>query len=170
MALISPTIYLPLIAVVVAALAAAGCGGGQSPAPTPDARVNDETQGRDPTPSDSSGLSSVVVLAQGVLTVPAATSFDTPGFHETYELVLAVPADIGSTLGSRLVLALRDVSRPDQRCDREHPLSGCATVDWSDFGGVFDNRLTLSLGAGERNFFLSESGSLMLVADAFSPG
>ncbi len=170
MARISPTTYLPLIVVVVAALAAAGCGGEQSPAPTPDARVIDETQARDPTPSDSSSLSSAIVLAQGVLTVPAATSFDTPGFHETYELVLVVPADIGSTLGSRLVLALRDVSRPDQRCDREHPLSGCATVDWSDFGGVFDNRLTLSLGAGERNFFLSESGSLMLVADAFSPG
>ncbi len=170
MALISPTTYLPLIVVVVAALAAAGCGGGQSPDPTPDARVNDETQARDPTPSDSSGLSSAVVLAQGVLTVPAATSFDTAGFHERYELALAVPADLGSTVGSRLVLALRDVSRPDQRCDREHPLSGCATVDWSDFGGAFDNRLTLSLGAGERNFFLSESGSLMLVADAFSPG
>ena len=169
MALISPTTYLPLIVVVVAALAAAGCGGGQSPA-APDARVNDETQARDPTPSGSSRLSSAVVLAQGVLTVPAATSFDTAGFHETYDLALAVPADIGSTVGSRLVLALRDVSRPDQRCDREHPLSGCATVDWSDFGGVFDNRLTLSLSAAERNFFLSESGSLMIVADAFSPG
>ena len=71
---------------------------------------------------------------------------------------------------ARLVLALRDVSRPDQRCDREHPLSGCATVDWSDFGGVCDKRHTVSLGAGVRNFFLSESGSLMLVADAFSPG
>ncbi|MCZ6706803.1 MAG: hypothetical protein O7A71_02495 [Chloroflexi bacterium] len=170
MALFSLATHLPLIVIVVAAFAATGCGGGRSPAPATDARVNNETQARDPAVSDSSGLSSAVVLAQGVLTVPAATSFDTAGFHERYELALAVPADLGSTLGSRLVLALRDVSRPDQRCDREHPLSGCATVDWSDFGGVFDNRLTLSLGAGERDFFLSESGSLMLVADAFSPG
>ena len=170
MALFGLATHLSLIVVGVAAFAVAGCGGEQAPDPTPDARVNDETQARDPTLSDSSGLSSAVLLAQGVLTVPAATSFDTPGFHETYELVLAVPADLGSTVGSRLVLALRDVSRPDQRCDREHPLSGCATVDWSDFGGVFDNRLTLSLGAGEQDFFLSESGSLMLVAEAFSPG
>lgn len=169
MALFSPTTYLPLIVVVVAALAAAGCGGGQSPAAA-DARVSDETLASDQTPAETPSLSGALVLAQGVLTVPAATSFDTAGFHERYELVLAVPADLGSTVGSRLVLALWDVSRPEQRCDREHPLSGCATVDWSDFGGVFDNRLTLSLGAGERNFFLSESGSLMLVADAFSPG
>lgn len=89
-----------------------------------------------------------------------------------------VPADLGPTVGLRLVLALQDLSRADQQCDREHPLSGCATVDWSDSegrpnvpaGGVFDNRVTLSLGAGERDFFLSESGTLLPAADAFRPG
>ena len=78
----------------------------------------------------------------------------------------------------RIVVALRDAGRPDQACSREHPLSGCATVDWSDAesrpkvpaGGVFENSLQLQLGAGVRTFYLSELGFLADKADTFDPG
>ena len=78
----------------------------------------------------------------------------------------------------RIIVALWDAGRPDQSCSRDHPLSGCATVDWSDSesrpkvpaGGVFDNRLKLQLEAGEQSFFLSEQGILADEADTYDPG
>ncbi len=104
--------------------------------------------------------------------VPAASSFDDPGFHEVVEvsgtLTDAVPA------GATLVLSLRDAGRPTATCGSEHPLSGCVTVDWSDSpgrphvpsGGVFDNHLTV----GDRTWFLSEDGTLADRPDPFAPG
>ena len=113
-----------------------------------------------------------------MLELPAATSFESPGFHAVFEIAGTVPSDIGSTRGLRLVVSLRDVSRPEQQCDSAHPLSGCGTVDWSDAegrpkvppGGVLENRLTVALASGERVLFLSESGTLLPEADPFSPG
>jgi hypothetical protein len=119
-----------------------------------------------------------VTLASGVLDLPAATSFQSPGFHAVFEIAGTVPSDIGPTSGLRLVVSLRDVSRPEQQCSSQHPLSGCGTVDWSDGegrpgvppGGVLENRLTVALASGERTLFLSESGTLLPEADPFSPG
>ena len=79
---------------------------------------------------------------------------------------------------AHLVLTLRDLGRPQQGCSREHPLSGCATVDWSDFdgrpnvppGGVFEHRLVLQLASGAQAFFLSDSGSLNEAPDRYKPG
>ena len=79
--------------------------------------------------------------------------------------------------GASLVLVLRDASRPGQTCDRQHPLSGCATVDWSVFegrpgvppGGVFDNRIVIRRPSGERTLFLSEGGVLADAPDSYSP-
>ena len=89
-----------------------------------------------------------------------------------------IPEDVTAAAGRRLVLTLRDLGRPEQRCDRDHPLSGCATVDWSDFegrpgvppGGVFEHRLVLQLASGERSFFLSDAGSLNGAPDRYKPG
>ena len=80
--------------------------------------------------------------------------------------------------GLEVRLRLRDAGRPGQTGSRNHPLSGCATVDWSDApsrpkvppNGVFDNILTLRLASGEHTFFLSEEGRLNQVPDAFDPG
>ena len=85
--------------------------------------------------------------------------------------------DLGSTAGAFLVVALRDIDRTDQACSSEHPLSGCATVDWSDFdgrpgvppSGIFDNRLSLVLQSGTRHVFLSESSALADAPDLYKP-
>ena len=117
-----------------------------------------------------------VVLASGTFGVRAANAFGDPGFHEV--LVATATTPPGGETGRTLVVRLRDAGRPDQTCDSEHPLSGCATVDWSDSedrpnvpaGGVFDNHLTVNLASGPRTFFLSETGALADEPDAFSPG
>lgn len=119
-----------------------------------------------------------MVLAAGTFELPAALAFGDPGFHEVLTATHTVPSDLGTTSGLRLVIALRDQSRPDVACGSEHPLSGCATVDWSDdpdrpnvpAGGVFDNSITLRLTEGPRTFFLSESGGLAGAPDPFVPG
>ncbi len=178
---------LLVVALAAWAIATAACSGGQSPTPAPEVEAtppaaneaaNETTPERAVRPSKVPAAGGIAILASGVVTVPAATSFETAGFHETYEIETMVPSELGPALGLRLVISLHDVSRPNQRCDREHPLSGCSTVDWSDLegrphvpaGGVFDNRVTLSLVSGEHDFFLSESGALKPTADAFSPG
>lgn len=110
--------------------------------------------------------------------LPAADAFGQPGFHEVLAAMLQLPQDLSSTDGMRLVHKLRDTSRPDVTCSRDHPLSGCATVDWSDSpsrpnvppGDVFDNNITLQTASGERAFFLSESGGLRDEPDDFDPG
>lgn len=119
-----------------------------------------------------------IVLAAGEIDLPAAQAFGEPGFHSTFMLVHELEADVTSQDTYRLVVALWDVGRPAQTCDREHPLSGCATIDWSDAesrphvppGGVFDNSLTLELESGSQTFFLSETGVLHDAPDAFDPG
>jgi hypothetical protein len=56
-------------------------------------------------------------------------------------------------------------------------LSGCATVDWSDFedrprvpaGGVFDNHLSVVSSSGAIDLFLSERRGLASSPDEYSP-
>jgi len=143
------------LAVLGAALLAAACGGAEETASPPQVLPG-------------------TVLAAGDFDLPAAEAFGEPGFHEVRTAEATLPDGLGATKGRRLVLRLRDAGRPDQSCDSEHPLSGCATVDWSDDesrpnvppGGVFDNRLEL----GGQTFFLSESGALGGTPDQFRPG
>ena len=121
---------------------------------------------------------SAVRMATGEFDLPAAAAFGDPGFHETIRLTHSTPSALEPTAGMRIVVALWDAGRPEQACSREHPLSGCATVDWSDAesrpkvpaGGVFENSLKLQLGAGARTFYLSERGFLADEADIFDPG
>ena len=174
-----------LAAAVLGALAlGAACGDGNAdssasatstvtPAPTskPGAQATDA-------PAEAPTTAGAVVLGEGQFSLPAAAAFEDEGFHLALSATNGLRADLEVAAGARLILELRDASRPEQTCGREHPTSGCATVDWSDFegrpgvpeGGVFDNRLTIATSEGERAFFLSESGALVSAADLFSPG
>ncbi len=119
-------------------------------------------------------LAVATTLAAGTFRLPAANAFGEPGFHQVVVVEARVPPNVPSRRGLRLVVSLRDAGRPGQTCESEHPLSGCATVDWSDDpsrpkvppGGVFDNSLTL----GRIKLFLRESGALASRPDAFEPG
>lgn len=130
------------------------------------------------TPGPATAGDRTLVLATGLLTLPAANSFGDRGFHEVLTATHQLPADIALPEEARLVVTLRDATRPDQRCTRQHPLSGCATVDWSDAdgrpgvptGGVFNNHVTVRLTQGSRTLFLSESNSLSDAPDPFRPG
>jgi hypothetical protein len=112
------------------------------------------------------------VLAAGTLALPAANAFGEPGFHQVLAARARLPRRIPP--GTRLVLSLRDASRPRMTCSSDHPLSGCATVDWSDdpsrpkvpASGVFLNELV----AGGRTYFLSASGRLAARPDRYEPG
>ncbi len=116
------------------------------------------------------------ILLAGLIQVPAARDFSDPGFHEVFVLAGTVPEAAAGVTGE-LVVRLRDVGRPNQTCDRDHPLSGCATVDWSDFedrpgvptGGVFDNHLSLVSTSGTIDLFLSESRGLAATPDEYKP-
>lgn len=156
------TRFLPFLALVVALLAA--CGDGD--------------EGGAPQRTETQGAGERDVIAAGVLELPAASSFGAPGFHEVLMAQPSVPADIGPTAGRRLVLSLRDVGRPDQECSQQHPLSGCATVDWSDSpgrpnvppDGVFDNHLALELSTGPLTLFFHEDAELATEPEQFEPG
>lgn len=116
-------------------------------------------------------------MAAGQFRLPVANAFGEPGFHEVLAASHTLEADLGTTAGRMLVVELRDTSRPEQTCGSHHPLSGCATVDWSDAlgrpkvpaGGVFDNSVTVELESGPRTFYLSESGALNDEPDRFDP-
>ena len=157
-----------------------GCGSGTAAGP-----AAERTRAPSPTPAvGSAGVSAggTNILALGEFQLPAADSFGEPGFHEvlrgSHDLPADPPADLDGIAGKRLILRLWDADRPQRNCGSEHPLSGCATVDWSDApgrpnvpsGGVFNNSITLQFEDGERSFFLSESGALRDQPEAFDPG
>ncbi len=113
-------------------------------------------------------------MAAGTFELPAAGAFTDPGFHQ----VITTTVSAAKSGSGKLVLRIRDAGRPAVSCDREHPLSGCATVDWSDFedrpgvppGGVFDNSLAVHTTAGDRTLYLRESGILGEAPDDYAPG
>ena len=117
-------------------------------------------------------------LLQGALALPAADSFGAPGFHQVLVAGGRVPARVASAKRFRLTLTLRDLGRPHRRCSTDHPLSGCATVDWADdpsrpkvpAGGVFSNRITLRLGRSVQTLYLRRSGTLARAPDPYAPG
>ena len=119
-----------------------------------------------------------ILIAQGEFRLSAANAFGDPGFNSTIQIVDPIDFDGGSTSGWTLSVMLFDLDRPAQTCSQEHPLSGCATVDWSDAedrpnvpaGGVFNNSLRLALSSGDQVFFFSETGNLEEGPDAFDPG
>jgi hypothetical protein len=115
------------------------------------------------------------VIAGGTFALPAAHAFGEPGFHQVLTASRRLPARLH---GVRIVLTLSDASRPRQRCAEEHPLSGCATVDWSDDpsrpavppSGVFRNSITFRTRAGRVTLFLHPNGTLTRLPEPFRPG
>ncbi len=150
------------------ALLASACSYGGTPSPS-------ASSAHAVVPATTVGNS---ILISGELELPAATAFGEPGFHEVLIASGEARSDLGETSGLRLVVSLRDASRPTQTCSEDHPLSGCATVDWSDDpgrpkvppGGVFDNSVRVRLQTGPRTFYLSQSGELAGAPDPFVPG
>ncbi len=120
----------------------------------------------------------VETLLSGTFAVPAANAFGDPGFHQVLSGSGVLPTTLPETQGRRLIVSLRDAGRPAETCSQQHPLSGCATVDWSDdptrpnvpAGGVFLNRITVQLAGGSATFYLSQDGSLRNRPDPFTPG
>lgn len=109
--------------------------------------------------------------ASGSFVLPAAQAFGEPGFHRVVVVDGVLPA---AAARRRVTVTLRDAGRPGQRCSQDHPLSGCATVDWSDdtsrpnvpASGVFENSVTM----GRVKLYLRQSGALAARPDAFEPG
>ena len=165
---------------LIALVMVAACGSSSPTAPAePDGGLAPPTTGHPPS-TEIGALPPTVLkaLAAGELKLPAAGSFGEAGFHEVLVASHHLPLDLGQSAGQRLVLTLQDSGRTEQTCSSQHPLSGCATVDWSDDtsrpkvppGGVFDNSLTVQLVSGVSTFFLSESGRLNDAPDPFEPG
>lgn len=131
--------------------------------------------GETATPGPSVSEDGEYVLLEGEAELATASAFGDPGFHEILELIGTVPEEAGGA-GEMLVI-LTDLGRPEKECDRDHPLSGCATVDWSDFedrpgvptGGVFDNHLNVVSTSGPIELFLSETRDLAEAPDSYSP-
>ncbi len=162
---------MSLIAVATFALVAAACSG-TGPTDSPESTTADIGLPSTSRPVDGTG----VVVLSGTIEVPAAEAFGDPGFHEAFTLTGTVPEPAAGVTGE-LVVRLVDAERPNQTCDRDHPLSGCVTIDWSDFeerpavpdGGVFDNRLSIVSTAGPIDLFLSERRGLAATPDQYSP-
>jgi len=161
-----------VLTVAILSLLAAACAGAD-----PAATTASSSRSSTASPDVSSSANKLeIVLLEGSIEVPAATAFGDPGFHEPFVLTGTVPEAAAGASGE-LIITLRDVGRPDQTCDRDHPLSGCVTVDWSDFegrpgvpdGGVFDNRLSLVSSSGGVELFLSERDGLAAVPDEYTP-
>ena len=154
--------------VVILALVVSACGGGESASVSSIA----PTTSQGPV---SNGIDSVVLLT-GTIDIPGAQGFGEPGFHERYVVTGELPESASGVTGE-LVVRLWDAGRPTQTCDQDHPLSGCVTVDWSDFedrpgvptGGVFDNRLTVVSAPNDLDLFLSEDRGLATEPDGYSP-
>lgn len=127
-----------------------------------------------PTPAPTAGQP----LAAGEFSLAAAGDFGDPGFHAVVTATATLPESRTVTSGRSLVLTLKDAGRTNQTCATEHPLSGCATVDWSDSPdrphvpptGVFINTIRLQLSSGPRTLYLRQSGALASSPDAFQPG
>lgn len=144
-----------------------GCGGaddsptdpGDPPPPVP------------PPPADS------VVLATGRLSLPAATTIGSSGYHEAFAITHRLSADIVATAGQLLELELRDLTRPAQLCTSSEPEDGCAAIDWSDdprqpgvpADGRFVNRMIVQLTTGPRELHLTRGQQLSEVPDLVDP-
>jgi hypothetical protein len=115
-------------------------------------------------------------VLEGTIDIPAASAFGDPGFHESVVLTGTVPEAAAEQPGD-LVVRLRDVDHPNQTCNRDHPLSGCVTIDWSDIedrprvptGGVFGNHLNVVSTSGDVMLFLSEDRGLAGTPDNTHP-
>lgn len=90
------------------------------------------------------------VIASGQFELREGIQFKQFTFHHT------IPAGLGSTAGRQMAIRLRDLTDPDRTCDADHPLSGCATVDYSLelTGQIFRNLVAVQTTAGPAELHL----------------
>ncbi len=119
------------------------------------------------------------VLVRGSVKIPSVVGIkDAPGFHDVFETSATLPSALAATKGATLIVRFRDLTRPTMTCSYEHPLSGCVTLDWSDFperpkvpaGGAFEQRVSLPTSTGGLDLFLSQNQTLQPQGDPYEPG
>ena len=115
--------------------------------------------GADPTTQgDSTGGPMSGVFASAVFTIPAGTVVQ--------EFSFQAEADFAPGIldGQTLAVAITDLSHPrrDQQvlCPGNHPLDGCATVDYGAFGTPHDNRITFDGANGPLTVHLYKDRTL----------
>lgn len=113
-------------------------------------------------PDDQSGP-----FATGSFVIPAGTIVDAFTFQAEADWA---PGDLD---GRTLVVAVVDVSHPErdqtELCPGNHPLNGCATVDYGAFGDTYDNRVTFEGPRGPWSIHMYKDRSLQLEAEPLPP-
>lgn len=110
--------------------------------------------------TDSTGLEPTGVLAVGTFTIPSGATVE--------EFSFTAPLLSGPSLlsGEQVVVAVRDLTHPrrDQTvlCTNNHPLDGCATVDYGAFGMTHDNRISFEGPDGPWAIHLYKDRSLQV--------
>jgi hypothetical protein len=115
-----------------------------------------------------------MVLGGTFAVPPAQTIFD-PGFHQAVAIVRRLPENVPVS-GAKLILTLRDASRPGVVCRSDDPRDGCATIDWADvpdrphtpLGGVFRNSVTVRLASGTVRLYLRRDGTLQRRSEPYT--
>ena len=106
-------------------------------------------------PDDQQGA-----FAVGSFVIPAGTIVDAFTFEAEAEWA---PGDLD---GRTLLVAVVDISHPDrdqtELCPGNHPLDGCATVDYGAFGDTYDNRVTFEGPRGPWSVHMYKDRSLQL--------
>ncbi len=97
------------------------------------------------------------VLGAGELMLPFAPALAGPGFHERFDVRVPAPGSSSPSAGARLVVRLSDASRPSVECDRQHPLSGCATLDYPEPNALLRNFVEVETTAGRRTYHFADS-------------
>jgi hypothetical protein len=108
-----------------------------------------------------------MVLATGTYTVPSNTVVEEFDFE-------AQGVGAFNLTGGRLVVSVLDLTHTDRDqstlCTNDHPLDGCATVDYGAFGPTHDNRISVDGASGELSFHLWTDRSVRLDAEPLQEG
>jgi len=115
--------------------------------------VVDESSGDATGPGMQTGL-----LASATFVIPAGSTVEEYSFNTTTLF------DPGSLDGRALTVNVTDISHPERDqaalCPGNHPLDGCATVDYGAFGTTHDNRVSFEGADGPLSVHLYKDRSL----------
>ncbi|MEZ4449810.1 MAG: hypothetical protein R3B09_10030 [Nannocystaceae bacterium] len=78
-----------------------------------------------------------------------------------------------ATDGASVTISVVDLTHPDRDqsalCSGNHPLNGCATVDYGAFGFTHDNRLVVAGEGGDVDLHLYKDRSVQALAEDLAP-
>lgn len=127
------------------------------------------TSGVDETTTTTTGMMGPeeVVLLRAQVTIPSHTKVVEFDAEAT-----GVAPDF-ATDGAAVKVSIVDLTHPDRDqsdlCSGNHPLNGCATVDYGAFGSTHDNRLTVAGAGGEVALHLYKDRSIQALAEVLAP-